>query len=388
MSLDMTEPDRPYQECTFCVMDTTDPRIEFDAMGRCNHCRDFERVAEEHWFPNEEGGRRLDGILDRIRAEGRGKQYDSILGLSGGVDSSYLALKVHEWGLRPLVVHVDGGWNSELAVQNIERVVKHTGFELHTHVVDWEDMRALQLSYLRAAVPNQDVPQDHAFFAGLYHFAVRNDVKFVLNGGNLATEGIFPTSWHGPAMDSINLKDIHRRFGDRPLKNYPTIGVFRYFVWYPLVRGMTPIRPLNYVPYSKDIAIAYLQDTVGWRAYERKHGESLFTKFFQNYYLPTKFGLDKRRPHLSSLIVAGSLTRDEAAKKLAEPLYDPAELKRDREYLSRKLRLGPEGFEELMAATPHHHTDFRTWDPYYRVLSRSRTTASKLTGRSLRIYTK
>ena len=167
----MTE--RDYQLCTYCVMDTSDPAISFDDEGRCNHCRDFDRLIDTVWFPNEEGARRLESLIEQIKSEGRGKEYDCVLGLSGGIDSSYLALKAREWGLRPLVVHVDAGWNSELAVQNIERIVKHCGYELHTHVVNWEDMRELQLSYLRAAVSNQDVPQDHAFFAGLYNIDTR-----------------------------------------------------------------------------------------------------------------------------------------------------------------------------------------------------------------------
>lgn len=377
-----------YRECTYCVMDTSDPEITFDADGRCNHCLAFEADAPNSWFPNEEGDRRLKVILEEIKEAGMDKEYDSVLGLSGGVDSSYLALKAQEWGLRPLVVHVDAGWNSELAVQNIERIVKHTGYDLHTHVVDWEDMRRLQLSFLKSGIANQDVPQDHAFFAGLYHFAVENDVKYVLNGGNLATEGIFPTSWHGPAMDAVNLKAIHKQYGDGPLESYPTIGMFKYFIWYPMVKRMTPVRPLNYMPYSKDIAIEYLKDTVGWRSYERKHGESLFTKFFQNHYLPTKFGFDKRRPHLSSLIVAGSMTRDEAKALLEQPLYDPTELARDREYVCRKLRVSADEFRALMDAPIHSHKDFPNWDRSYNALSKLRSIATKVTGKSIRIYSK
>jgi aminotransferase len=298
---------RSYQECSFCVMDTSDPDISFDDDQRCNHCRDFERLIGNVWFPNEEGACRLEQLLKRIKARGKGREYDCVIGLSGGVDSSYLALKAYEWGLRPLVVQVDAGWNSELAVQNIERIVKYTGFELHTSVVNWGTMRQLQLSYLRAAVANQDVPQDHAIFAALYHFASKSGVRYVLGGGNSATEGIFPRAWHAEAMDARNLKAIHKRFGGQSLLGYPTIGIFRYYIWYPMIKRMTPVRPLDCMPYSKDEAASYLEDTIGWRAYPRKHGESLFTKFFQNYYLPTKFGYDKRRRHLSSLIAAGSL---------------------------------------------------------------------------------
>ncbi len=251
-------------------------------------------------------------IIDRIKREGAGKEYDSILGMSGGVDSSFLALRAHDWGLRPLVVHIDGGWNSELAVQNIERVITHCGYDLHTHVVNWQDMRELQLSYFRAAVANQDVPQDHAFFAGLYRFAVDNDIRYVLHGGNIATEGIFPRAWQGAAMDARNLKAIHAEFGTKPLVDYPLVTFSQYYFWYPIVKRMKPLRLLNYLPYSRETAISELEGRIGWRAYPRKHGESLFTKFFQNYYLPTKFGYDKRRPHLSTLIASGAITRERA----------------------------------------------------------------------------
>ena len=282
---------REYQVCTWCVMDTTDPLIEFDNDGRCNHCRDFEGLRGTVWFPDAEGAHRLDRIIDHVRREGAGKEYDSILGISGGVDSSFLAIRAHEWGLRPLVVHVDGGWNSELAVQNIERVVTYCGYDLHTHVVNWADMRELQLSYLRAAVANQDVPQDHAFFAGLYRFAVENDIRYVLNGGNAATEGIYPRAWEGAAMDARSLKAIHSQFGTQPLVDYPIITFSQYFFWYPIVKRMTPLRLLNYLPYSRSSAVAELEGRIGWRAYPRKHGESLFTKFFQNYYLPDEVRL-------------------------------------------------------------------------------------------------
>ena len=379
-------PDREYQECTFCVMDTSDPEISFDARGRCNHCRGYRQLVSGDSFSTQEGALRLGLTLERIKAEGKDLEYDCVIGLSGGVDSSYLALKAHEWGLRPLVVHVDGGWNSELAVQNIERILKFTGFELHTLVVNWESMRQLQLSYLRAAVANQDVPQDHAFFAGLYHYAGTHGVRYVLNGGNLATEGIFPTAWHGSAMDARNLKAIHKRFGDGRLVNYATIGMFKYYIWYPLVKRMTPVLPLNMIPYSKDEAIRYLEETVGWRNYSRKHGESLFTKFFQNYYLPTKFGYDKRRPHLSSLIAAGELSREGAVKLLEEPLYEVDELARDREYICRKLKIDENEFRDLMNAPRHHFSEFANWNRRYAAFKRVQRMLARVTGRTITIY--
>jgi N-acetyl sugar amidotransferase len=382
----MIDSPRDYQVCTRCVMDTSDPEISFNANGVCNHCRGFDEIAPLQWFPNEQGERKWQAIAEQVKQDGRGKAYDSILGLSGGVDSSYLALKIHEAGFRPLVVHVDAGWNSELAVANIEAIVEHCGFDLHTHVVNWEDMRDLQLAYLRSGIPNQDVPQDHAFFASLYRFAVENGIRTVFSGGNLATEGIFPSSWQGNAMDVVNLKAIHNKFGSRKLKSYPTISFFEYYFYFPFVRKMRTIRPLNYMPYDKGAAMVELAEKCGWRGYGRKHGESLFTRLFQNYILPTRFGFDKRRPHYSSLIVSGQMTRDEAVAALSEPLYDPIELETDINYFCKKLRISREEFDAILAEPIRHHSDFPTWERRQKIAKTAQVTLEKLRGRKVGVY--
>jgi len=375
-----------YQCCTQCVMDISDPEIIFDANGVCNHCIEFDTVTRHNWFPNEEGASRWAAIVEQIKAAGRDHEYDCILGLSGGVDSSYLAIKIHEWGLRPLVVHVDAGWNSELAVANIEALVKHCNYDLHTHVVDWEDMRDLHLAYLRAGIANQDVPQDHIFFASLYHFATKNKIRYILSGGNLATEGIFPEAWHGSAMDAINLKAIHRKYGRRKLHSYKTISFFQYYIWYPFVKKMRTVRPLNYMPYDKAEALEELKKTVGYKPYARKHGESQFTKVFQNYYLPEKFGYDKRRPHLSSLIVSGQMTRDEAMLKLTEPLYDTDELEVDIAYFCKKLHISREEFNEFMTNQINHYTDFKTWGGRYKFLKKIQSFMARVMGKKITVY--
>jgi len=377
---------KPYQVCTRCVMDTSDPCISFDADGVCSHCHEFEEKTRKDWFPNEEGARRWRDLVSQMKDYGKGKEYDCILGLSGGVDSSYLALKVYESGLRPLVMHVDAGWNTELAVANIEAVVKYCGFDLHTHVVDWEEMRGLHLAYLRAAVANQDVPQDHIFFASLYHYATSNGIRHILSGGNLATEAIFPSSWHGSAMDAINLKAIHKKYAERKLKNYKTISFFDCYFRYPFIKKMRTIRTLNYMPYDKNEALRELQEKVGYKPYPRKHGESLFTKLFQNYYLPKKFGMDKRRPHLSSLIVSAQMTRGEALAKLDEPLYDEAELEIDISYFCKKIRISRSQFDELMMAPIHHYSDFPNWDSRYQMIKRIQAWVTKLLGRDVKVY--
>jgi N-acetyl sugar amidotransferase len=367
-------------------MDTSDPEIIFDSEGNCHHCNDFYQITAKNWFPNQEGRRRLAEIIEVIKKDGKDKMYDSIIGLSGGVDSSYLAMKVKELGLRPLVVHVDAGWNSELAVSNIEAVLRYCNYDLYTHVVDWEDMRDLQLSYLSAGIANQDVPQDHIYFASLYHYAIKNDIKYILSGGNLATESIFPKSWHGSAMDAINLQAIHRKYGKGKLRNYDTISFFEYYMWYPLVKKMRAIRPLNYMPYDKTSAMKELADRTGWRSYGHKHGESLFTKIFQNYYLPEKYGYDKRRPHLSSMIVSGQITRNEALEELAKPLYAFDQLEIDIEYFCKKLRITRNQFDNFITGPSHRHTDFPTWAGRYRAMKQIQGILGKITGKRLNVY--
>lgn len=374
-----------YQMCSRCVMDTTDPDIDFDERGVCNHCSTFDNHTRTHWHPDAEGARIWAKKLEDIRAAGKGKEYDCIIGLSGGADSSYLALKVAEWDLRPLVVHVDGGWNSELATSNIESIVKHCGYDLHTVVIDWNEMRDLQLAYLKAGVANQDVPQDHAFFANLYKYAVDNDIKFILSGGNLATEAISPAAWEGSAMDAVNLRAIHKRFGSQPLRQYSTISFLNYYFVYPFLRGMRTLRPLNYMPYNKDLAISALKE-IGWRPYGRKHGESRFTKLFQNYYLPKKYGYDKRKTHLSSMIVSGQISREDALKALDEPLYDAQELATDIAYFCKKLGISDADFHNYVEQPNAHYSDFPNWDRKQALAKRAQSVLTRALGRSLKVY--
>ncbi|KPU89359.1 ExsB family protein [Variovorax paradoxus] len=376
---------KKYQICTRTVMDTSDADISFDENGVCNHVHEFEETARNKWFPNDDGQRRLVEIIQKIKKEGEGNEYDCIIGLSGGVDSSYLALKAREWGLRPLVVHVDAGWNSELAVSNIEKIVEHCEYDLHTHVVNWEEMRDLHLAYLRSGISNQDVPQDHAFFAALYAFAVKNKVRYVFSGGNLATEGIFPRSWHGSAMDAINLLDIHKKHGNKKLKTYPLVSFWQYYIYYPFLKKMRVIRPLNYMPYNKDDAIKELEK-IGWRSYGRKHGESIFTKLFQNYYLPRRFGFDKRLPHLSSLIVSGQMTRENALQELKNPLYAPDELERDINYFCKKIRISRSEFDDYVNLPLNSHKNYRNWDRRHKILKNVQHMLGKILGRKISAY--
>lgn len=374
-------------QCTQCVMNDTDEEIEFDYRGVCNHCRQFAEVTKKYWFPNKEGEKYLNDILTRVREDGKGKEYDCILGLSGGVDSSYLALKAKDWGLRPLVMHVDAGWNTETAVSNIEKIVKYCNYNLHTHVVDWEEMRDLHLSYFCSGLSNQDVPQDHIFFSSLYHFAIKNKIRYILSGGNIATEGVMVSGWHGgSAMDSISLKAVHRKYGERPLKLYKMISFWQYYIWYPLIKKMRTIRPLNYLPYNKEIAIKEIEKKCGWRSYGRKHGESLFTKIFQNNYLPRKYGYDKRLPHLSSLILSGQITREFAIEKLKEPLYDPFELEIDLDYFCKKLRITREQYENFICGQKKNYSDFPNWMRLYSLIKLAQKYFEKIFKIRINIY--
>jgi N-acetyl sugar amidotransferase len=347
-------------------MDTSDPQIKFDDKGNCNHCSSALDRAEKTWFPGKSGEKILDKITGRIKYEERNKEFDCIIGLSGGVDSSYLAYLAVSKGLRPLVVHVDCGWNSEQAVKNIENVVKKLNIELHTFVVNWEDMKDLQRAFFKASLPDQDIPQDHAIFAALYNFADQNNIKYVLNGLNFATESIMPENWGYQAMDYRHLKEIHKKFGEKKIYDYPHVSFFKRYIYYTLIKKMRIINPLNYIDYRKDDVIEIMKRELGWEYYGGKHYESRFTKFFQSYYLPVKFNFDKRRAHLSSLIISGQMTRDEALTKMKENVYSLNEIENDLEFVAKKLDWSPKEFKEIIDLPPHRHQDFQTNESLFR----------------------
>lgn len=338
-----------YRVCSRCIMDTTDPDIEFDENDVCNHCRRYDDM-ENRVAKAKDGKQALGKIVDQIKKEGIGAKYDCIMGLSGGIDSSYLACQAKKLGLRPLAVHVDAGWNSELAVKNIENIVKILEIDLYKYVVNWEEMQDLQVAFLRSGVVNIDIPQDHAFFAALYSYAVKSGIRYVLHGGNIATESILPRSWMGhSAMDKKYLMSIHKRFGKRKLRTFLTLSFYQHYVKYPLTKKkMRVIQLLNYMPYIKEEAKHVLVREFGWADYGNKHFESRFTKFHQGYYLPARFGYDKRKAHLSSLIVSGQLTREEALNEMEKELYPADELREDRLFIMKKLGLTEKEFDEIL----------------------------------------
>jgi N-acetyl sugar amidotransferase len=341
-------------------MDTSDPSIRFDSQGVCSHCHEFDRRAGIQWFPNDEGEQRTRRIVEEITRKGKDKRYDSVIGLSGGIDSTFLALRANDLGLRPLAVHVDGGWNSELAVKNIETVVEYCQFDLFTHVMNWEDMKNLQLAYLRSGVANQDVPQDHAFMANLYHVAKTQQIQYILSGANFATESVSLEGIEHDSRDDVNLKDIYSKYGKEMLTDYRTLGFFtRHFI-YPYFYGIKIFHLLDLMPYSRKLANDEIAKRIDYKPYKRKHGESVFTKFFQNYYLVKRFGFDKRRAHLSGRVMSGELTRDQAMKELDEPLYSPQELEEDIDYFCKKLDLSHDEFVKLLDAPCHYASEFKS----------------------------
>jgi len=352
---------KTYQICTRCVMDTTAEEITFDASGVCSFCRYFDEnikpILDRAY--SGEGRKVLDQIVVTIKGSGQGKPYDSILGISGGTDSSYLACLAAELGLRPLVVHVDTGWNTPESERNVKDLVSRLGFDLEIIVVDWEEMVDLQLAFYKASVKNCEIPQDHAFLAALYRRAAEIGVHYILTGGNYATESILPRSSGYNAGDLRHLLAIHKRFGTRPLRNFPTLSFWNRYVYYPFLRKIKEIRLLNYVPYNRAEAKRILSEKFGWQDYGAKHYESVLTRFFQGYYLPTKFGIDKRKAHFSSLILSGQMSREQALEELKKPPYPSEEqLQADKAYIAQKLGLSLSEWEDILALPPRKHEEF------------------------------
>ncbi len=348
-----------YQVCTFCVMDSSNPFIEFDAGGQCNCCKDaIERLPHE-WWPDAYGERQLALLVERLKETGKGKPYDAMIGLSGGVDSAYLAhLLRTRFDLRLLAVHVDGGWNTEAAVRNIEVLVKSLDIDLFTHVVEWEEMRDVQLAFLRASVLNQDMPQDHAFFSTLYRTARKFEIKHFLSGVNFASECIVPLGWGYPSMDGQHLRAIHKAFGQHSIKDFPVMGLTEYLWMTRLGAHLNIERPLNFLRYDKEAAKQELSETYAWKDYGSKHQESRFTRFYQEIYLPRKFNFDKRRLHLSSLIVSGQLARVEAVVELERPLISDAQAVRETRFVAKKLRISGAELTTLINSDPMPHENY------------------------------
>ncbi|MFA5067306.1 MAG: N-acetyl sugar amidotransferase [Candidatus Izemoplasmatales bacterium] len=336
-----------YRICSRCLMDTSDPDIFFDEAGVCNHCYDYQqRIKDKKYLSKKEPGA-IDRLVQQIKGEGKRKKYDCIVGVSGGVDSTYTMYKVKQLGLRPLAVHLDNGWDSELAVDNVKKFLKQLDIDLHTLVLDWEEFKALQLAFLKASTPDSEIPSDHAIVASLYRAADEYGIRFILSGHNTATEGGGVAAWSQGHYDWGYIKGIYKLFTGKNLKKFPHIGV-RNFIKWAVFQRIKFIPILDYFEYDKKVAIATIEKKLGWRNYGSKHYESIYTRFYQGYILVKKFGYDKKRLHLSALIWSGQLTREEAEKQMGEIDYPLAQLNQDREFVIKKLGISSEEFKLIM----------------------------------------
>ncbi|MDH4220807.1 MAG: N-acetyl sugar amidotransferase [Candidatus Aminicenantes bacterium] len=352
--------DRAYKICTRCIMDTSDPDIWFDEKGVCSHCHKYESAIESKSYRKKKEPGALERLLEDIKKKGKGKTYDCIIGVSGGVDSTYTAYLTKQLGLRPLAVHLDNGWDSELAVSNIEKTLKNLGIDLYTYVIDWEEFRDLQLSFLKASTPDSEIPTDHAILAVLYIVAARENVQYILSGHNTATEGGGVAAWSQGHGDWRYIKSIQKQFGTKRLKSFPHYGPLR-FVYYNLIKQMKWIQILDYIDYDKKTALGVLQNKLCWKYYGAKHFESIYTRFFQGYILPKKFGYDKKRLHLSSLIWSGQMSREAAQGELANNDYSNKLQEQDKEFVIKKLEILSEEFERIMNQPPKSFWDYPSY---------------------------
>jgi N-acetyl sugar amidotransferase len=359
-------------------MDNTDPNIVFDENGISDYYHNFQKAILPNWHTDERGKAELMAMSEKIKKEGIGKDFDCIIGLSGGLDSSYVAYIAKEvMGLRPLLFHVDAGWNTQQAVGNIEKLVNGLGLDLFTEVINWEEIKDLQVAFLKSQIADQDLPQDYAFFSALYKFARKNKIKYVLTGGNFSTECCRePVEWGGfPGIDKTLLNDIHSKFGKRKLKTFPLVDILEYKLYYKYVLGMEVFKPLNLVPYIKADAEKLLENKFSWEKFEHKHHESRFTRFYEDFWLPKKFGYDRRKSHFSSLILTGQLDRDEALERIKQPIMSEQFMKQEFEFIANKLDLS---IEELQTIFDGKNKTFKDYKNKYGLINLGSSIMMKL----------
>ena len=354
---------RAYQICTKTIMDTTDPSIVFNEKGESDYYTNYIETIKPNWHTDERGRKDLMEVAKKIKKDGKNRDFDCIIGLSGGLDSSYAAYVAKEvMGLRPLIFHVDAGWNTDKAVANIEKLVNGLGLDLFTEVINWEEMKSLQVAFLKSQIADQDLPQDYAFFSALYKFAKKNKIKYVLTGANYSTECCRePEEWGGfPGIDTLLVKDIHSKFGKIPLKTFPLVDILKYKIYYRYILGMQVFKPLNLVPYIKKDAEIFLHEKYGWEPFQHKHHESRFTRFYEDFWLPKKFGFQKRRAHFSSLILTGQMTREEALERVSKSELSEEFLSKEFEYIADKLNLTREELQTIFEGENKTFRDYKT----------------------------
>ena len=347
--------------CKNCVMDNSDPKIRFDNYGVCDHCNDFYKNTLKNWNPNHYGLIQADKICQKIKKSSNKSGYNCLIGLSGGLDSSYLLhLAVKQFNLKPLVFHVDAGWNTNIAVSNIERLTKKLNLDLFTEIIDWEQVKDLQLALFKSGTPYLDLAQDHAFFATMYNYANKYNIKWILNGGNVATEGIRnPKDWLYYGTDMSFLNDIKKRFCKTKLDKYPWSSIYKHKIYLRHIKKIRVFRMLNYMPYIKKDAQNLLSKLYGWEPYHQKHFESIFTKFYEGYWLPTRFGYDTRKVQFSSLIVTGQMSREDALNELKKCSYNEQQIQLDKEYIANKLDITLEELENFHSMPLKDFRDYK-----------------------------
>jgi N-acetyl sugar amidotransferase len=353
---------KSYQICTKTIMDTSDPNIVFNDRGESDYYFNYINNILPNWHTDEKGRSELMKIAENIKKDRVGQDFDCIIGLSGGLDSSYTAYIAKEiMHLKPLLFHVDAGWNTDKAVSNIEKLCNGLGLDLYTDVIDWQEMKDLQVAFLKSQIADQDLPQDYAFFSGLYKFAKKNKIKYVLTGGNFSTECCRePEEWGGfPGIDVTLVKDIHSKFGKKPLKKFPLVDILSYKIYYRYILGMKVFKPLNLVPYIKKDAEQLLMGKFNWEPFQHKHHESRFTRFYEDFWLPRKFGYDKRRAHFSSLILTGQMTREEALDRISKPELSEEFLQKEFDYVADKLDLTRAELMEIFEGKNKTFHDYR-----------------------------
>lgn len=350
-------------------MDTSDSKIKFNENGVCDHCIDFYDNVKPKWKTDEKGSFELQSIVEKIKIKGKKNDFDCLLGLSGGVDSSYmLHLMVKKYGLRPLVFHVDGGWNSELAVHNIQVLVDALNLDLYTEVINWNEMKDFQLACFKAGIPHLDIPQDHAFVATLYKFAEKYNIKYILNGGNVSTECVRnPMEWLYYGTDMFQINDILKKYGTIKMESYPFSSIFRHKIYLRYFKNVQVVKPLNFGPYIKDEALKLLEVEYGWKPYPQKHFESRFTKFYEGYWLPQRFGFDTRRVQYSSLILTEQMTRTDALERLKKPAYNPETIEDEFNYIAKKIGISIDELKKYLYMPKKYYWDYRNIDKVFNV---------------------
>lgn len=353
--------EKNYMICKNCISDTSDPTITFDERGICDYCLNFEKNIAPNWRPGPVTEKAILPFIEKIKKEGKGKDHDCLIGISGGLDSSYVSYIAKEkFGLRPLLFHCDAGWNSDLGVSNIEKIVDGLSLDLVTTVINWEEMKDLQRAFFKSQVPFVDTPQDLGLFSALYNFAAENKFKYVITGGNNSTECIRECiDWTYFSTDMRHVRHIHKLFGEKKLKTFPTCDIFKYRLYYRYIKGVRVFKLLDYIPFTKDKAIEELNNKFGWQAYKQKHYESRFTRFFESYWTPKKFGFDKRRAYFSSLILTGQMTRDEALKRISKPELDEETMQKEFEYVATKLDWTIEEFQQIFRGENKSFKDYK-----------------------------